>query len=580
MEAGVDRRQLVLVIGLVLLLRLPFLNQAIQGDEDTYLKEAAHALVDPWHPARTMYVWRGEEVDLRGHSHPPLNAWILSGLIALVGSVKEVPFHAAYVLFSLIAAVSMWSLAQRFSPRPLWATLLFLAVPPFVVNGNSLETDLPFLAFWMAAVAFFCARRLALAAAAMALATMVAYQAIFLTPILGVYVWLYRRRDRAAWITLATPFVMVAVWQAFERLTTGALPASVLGGYFAKYGFQAVEAKLSNALMLFIHSWFIVFPPLIWFLWRKGREPFLLAWIVIFFCGAVVVFFAGSARYLLPMAAPVAMLVSHAPVRWLVVGFAAQMSLSIGLAAMNYQHWDAYRKFSSRVPEARRVWVNGELGMRHYLEDAGALPLTKRQELRTGDIVVTSEMTRVRELTSPTVPIAQMEIRPSIPLRLIGLESKSGYSTVSAGFWPFGFSQGVIDRVRALKVIERKIELIYLPMNAPEASDQIISGIYSLEENRYRWMARSAVVAVRNPVNPTALRADFDIPQPARARHISMLLDGRMIAEQTYSGPGSFSLTAGPVNGSLVTIEVDQTFFAPGDSRELGIVLKGIGFVQ
>jgi len=35
---------------------------------------------------------------------------------------------------------------------------------------------------------------------------------------------------------------------------------------------------------------------------------FLAAWIVLFFAAAVVLFFAGSARYLLPMAAPMALL--------------------------------------------------------------------------------------------------------------------------------------------------------------------------------------------------------------------------------------------------------------------------------
>src|SRR6266478_5948899 len=107
MEAAIGAgsgRGLRVILALVLLIRVPFLNQAIQGDEDTYLKEASHALVDPLHPARTMYVFRGEPVDLRGHSHPPLNAWILAGLIAVVGGVREIPFHAAYIVFSLIAA--------------------------------------------------------------------------------------------------------------------------------------------------------------------------------------------------------------------------------------------------------------------------------------------------------------------------------------------------------------------------------------------------------------------------------------------------------------------------------------------
>ncbi|HVP91794.1 MAG TPA: hypothetical protein VMS75_11330, partial [Terriglobales bacterium] len=347
METGVGRRQLLLILGLVVLLRVPFLNQAIQGDDHIYLTEAAHALVDPLHPNDVSYVFMGDVVDLRGHSHPPGNAWPLAALIAVFGDVREVPFHAAYLVFSLIAAWAMWSLAKRFSPQPLWAALLFLAVPAFVVNGGSLEADVPFLAFWMAAVALYCAGRLWWSAIAMAAAAMLAYQAVFLVPILGAYAWLFDRKRAARWIVLAAPVVTVAAWQFFMRATTGAMPAAKLTGYFASYGFQALQHKLASALMLFIHSWFLVFPALVppaaVLAWRKRRDPetrFLAAWIAIFFAGAVAVFFAGSARYLLPMAAPVAILASRLDRRWLSAGFAAQLTLGLGLAVVNYQHWD------------------------------------------------------------------------------------------------------------------------------------------------------------------------------------------------------------------------------------------------
>ena len=144
---------LALILAVVLLIRLPFLNQAIQGDDVYYLAAAEHAQIEPLDPNHVQYVSIGDRVDLRGFPHPPLNAWFLALLLAAIGDIREVPFHAAYMLFSVIAALAMWSLAKRFSPHPLWATLLFLAVPAFVVNGNSLESDLPFLAFWMAAVA-------------------------------------------------------------------------------------------------------------------------------------------------------------------------------------------------------------------------------------------------------------------------------------------------------------------------------------------------------------------------------------------------------------------------------------------
>jgi hypothetical protein len=589
MEAGVTPRPLLLVLGLVLLIRLPFLNQAIQGDDHIYLTEASHALIDPLHPDNTKYVFQGEEVDLRGQPHPPLNGWVLAGLIAVVGGVKEIPFHAAYVVFSLIAACAMWSLARRFSPHPLWAALLFVAVPAFVVNGNSLETDLPFLAFWMAAVALFETTPL-LSALCMALAALTAYQAVLLTPILAVYVWIFHRRSRTRWLILLVPPLTIALWQLFERLSTGALPAAVLSGYLSTL--QTFDAKLASALALTIHSWFIVFPALVpaalVLAWRRRREPdtlFLLAWIGVFFAGALVIFFAGAARYLLPMAAPVALLASRLRPKWLAAGVVLQLALSLGLAAVNYQHWAGYRQFaeSLRGPAAgHRVWIDGEWGLRYYLEADGALPLKKTQRLRPGDIVVSSELSASVNPVAPFAPLRTAEIRPAIPLRLIGLESHSGYSTVSKGFWPFGISAGLIDRVRAREVAERHPPLVYLSMNAPEAADQIVGGIFSLEDNRFRWMTRSAVVALANPPAALPLRATFTIPPQARARRVTLLLDGREVASQTYPAPGTYTLESPPMRAAgavaMVEIAIDETFFAPGDTRELGIVLTGVGF--
>jgi hypothetical protein len=586
------RRGLLLVLAVVLLLRLPFLNQAIQGDDDTYISEAQHALIDPLHPAHTTYVFRGVDVDLRGHPHPPLDAWVLAALLAVLGDVKEVPFHAAYILFSLVAAAAMWSLARRFSPRPLWASLLFVAVPAFVVNGNSLESDLPFLAFWMAAVALFCAGRLWLAVGAMALASMAAYQAVFLTPILAAYVWLCHRADRRRWAAIFTPPLVIAAWQIFERLSTGALPAGVLTGYFAAYNLQTLAIKARNAAALAIHSCWIVFPALLpgalWLAWRKRAEPqtrFLLAWIAIFLAGATAVFFAGSARYLLPIAAPVALLASRLPGKWLAVAFAAQMTLSLGLAAVNYQHWDACRRFAAQLhqPSAgHRVWVDGELGLRFYLEADHALPLRKTQKLHAGDILVSSELTQAVAPTAPVSTIARMVIQPAIPVRLIGLESQSGYSDASRGLWPFGVSNGVIDRLRADLVMERHPTREYLPMNAPEAAEQIVSGLYQLESGAYRWMGASAVVILKAPETTMPLSVSFTIPAPARARRVTLLMDGAPVAAESYPGPGTYTLKTAllrPASSTAnVEIQVDRTFSAPPDTRELGIVLSAVGF--
>jgi hypothetical protein len=583
--------RLALVLAVVLLIRLPFLNQAIQGDDVYYLAAAEHAQIDPLDPNHVQYVFLGDRVDLRGFPHPPFNAWFLALLLAVTGDIREVPFHAAYILFSVVAALAMWSLAKRFSPHPLWATLLFVAVPAFVVNGNSLESDLPFLTFWMASVACFVAGKWIPAAIVMALAALSAFQAVFLTPILAVYVWLYRRKDRTAWLLTLVPPAAILAWELFERLSSGALPAAVAAGYMSSYGLQALANKLRNAAALTVHACFLVFPALlpgaILLAWkRRGRETaFLAAWIALFFGGAVVVFFAGSARYLLPMAAPVALLVSRLRPRWLAIGFAAQMALSLALATVNYQHWDGYRRFARQIRAAtagHRVYINGEWGLRYYLEADGGLPLERGQVLRAGDIVVSSRLAYPVEFTAPTATIAEQPLRASLPLQLIGLEARSGYSTASKGLRPFDISTAPIDIVRAAVVLDRHPALAYLPMNAPEAPAQIVSGLYDVEGGAWRWMSASAVVLLKSPAQPLPIEAVFTIPDPAPARHVELLLDGRVVASETYSGPGAYTLKSPPQSPAgetaTVTLTLDRTFSVPGDRRELGVVVSSIGF--
>jgi len=86
-----------------------------------------------------------------------------------------------------------------------------------------------------------------------------------------------------------------------------------------------------------------------------------------------------------PWPRPWYFLASRLRPKWLAAGFALQLALGLALAVVNYQHWDGYRQFahSLRLAAAgHRVWIDGEWGLRYYLESDGALPLKKTQRLR------------------------------------------------------------------------------------------------------------------------------------------------------------------------------------------------------
>ena len=616
------------ILALVFALRLPFLHQAIQGDDVIYLTEAEHAQIEPLHPMHAREMFRGQMLDMRGHSHPPLNGWILGALIAVFGEVREVPFHLAYTVFSLIATLAMWSLARRFSNKPFLATLLFCAVPAFVVNGNSFESDLPLLAFWLASVALFVyavdRQSLWLLAATMlaaALASLTAYQGVFLTPILGVYLLQQRRSWIPGWIaTLAAPAMLLS-WQLWERATTGVMPAAALAGNLQSYKFESFAMKGPAAVALLVHLGWIVSPlivlaamrsgsrwqwiaaalaaigaalydpnPLFWLsigcgvwllaqivTWCAGRD-FLGWWALIFFAGAVIVFFAPSARYLLPLAAPVATLTANAVgPRIAATAVVLQFALSLGLAIVNYQHWDAYRQFAETFRQdaaTRRLWINSELGFRFYLESEGGLLLGKDQAIQPGDLIVTSALANPLPVGTPTAPLAQAEIKPAIPLRLISLNGRSAYSSHSGGLLPFDISTGPIDIIRAEIAVEPALS--YLDPHDPKTKSQIIKGWFPDDG----WTSGEATVLLKVQPGARSIDLSFTVPPIAPARHIHLAVNGQTVAEKEISGPGAYTLSAPAPTGSqsiTVTISVDKTFAAPPDARDLGMIMTGIG---
>jgi hypothetical protein len=260
------------------------------------------------------------------------------------------------------------------------------------------------------------------------------------------------------------------------------------------------------------------------------------------------------------------------------------MALSLGLAMMNYQHWNAYRAYAAAIKpviENHRTWVDDEWGLRHYMQERGALPLTKAQRLRADDIIVSSQLSHAVEppvLLAPAAPT--LEIQPAIPLRIIGLASRSGYSTAALDrLWPFGVSAGVIDRIHTVRVVERHPALPYVDMNEPGAKDQIVSGIWPNDH----WMSASGVVIVKAPAPARLLSAKFYVPPNAAARRIALLLDDREVcaAPIIAPGPGELTCPAPPLPWlatATVEIRVDKTFRVPPDERDLGVVLLGVGF--
>lgn len=589
-------RDMLLLALFVAAVRAPFFRHPLQGDDIYYLKGAEHARTDPLHPHQAQYVFHGRLVSMLGHPHPPLNAFLL-GLLPRSLPVQRLWYGA----LMLAAVLACYGLARRFTQHALAAALLFACTPVLWVSANTFDSDVLFLACLVSGAAFYVHGRPWLAAIPLFLSGLAAYQAVVLIPVL----WLFGRGRIAA----LAPAAAVAAYQVFERLSAGVWPWAVTAQYFSDYGLQRWGNKLSSAAALTAHlgwltgpvaEWRMAWPlvaglpaawldphPLFWasfalgvlILWRV--EGWLGWWIRIYFAAALVLFFAGAARYLLPLAPPLAILAAERlGRRRLAAAAVTQGALAFALAWAAMQHWQAYKDIAERIQPAPKLYVAGEWSLRYYLEHRGARPVMAGERIGPDSIIVRSELGFPVQYSTGggrARTVAAYEIRPALPLQLMGLHARSAWMTSAFGLRPFDWSRDPLDRVTVTRVMPVPLERSALPMNSPDADDYILEGVYSLESGHYRWMARRARLALKP--KPGALVIDLFLPDASPARSLAATANGVEVLRARLQ-PGRQTLKSAPLPPAHERVEIfleaDRSFRPPGDGRELSLVLESI----
>jgi hypothetical protein len=211
------------------------------------------------------------------------------------------------------------------------------------------------------------------------------------------------------------------------------------------------------------------------------------------------------------------------------------------------------------------------------------LPVLRGQGARPGDLILTSELASVPMTTGggTRAGVARREIRPSLPLRLYALGSPSAWSS-GTGYRPFDIAGSTVDILRAESVVESEPTLSYLPMNAPEAEIQVVSGVHQLEDNAWRWTTGRILVLLKAPPDAQPLEATFRIVDQSAGTRVTLSLDGTEVAEGSYPTAGLYTLRSMPVKAAggtaSVALVIEKTFRVPGDHRELGAILTAIGF--
>ncbi len=497
-------RDLALLAAFTLLLHAPFLTRPFHNDEVNYLDIASNVFDHPLTPLNFTYIFQGIHVDMAGHPHPPLIAYVLAGLWSLRGWASPVFFHFVFLIFPLAIAWSAYFVARNFldDRGALWAALFVSAAPAVVVAANSVETDSPALAFLLAGAAFFLARRWIPAGILFSLAGCTALQTLPVIAILAAYEYLRIRHSKekflAPAIAAAAPFVVLALWQVSQMILMGRAPAAKLAGYAMYPAYFNVAAKLGSAVTLvghlgmtivvapfrltwrkFIYPWLLLIPwswpgdyapwqrallfgfvvlglETAWWIGTQVRDqPMLSLWCLLYFAFALGAFFAGSARYLMPLAAPLAILFvrqNHDRPWRLGATLAIGAFLAVNLAFADAELARVYAELPP--PPGEDFLVDGEWGFRYAMTRHGGKPIDPSSAARPGEWIVKSDLIG-GDFDSPAetlaVPVESRDLEIRTPFRVIDRNlpgfAHSGFESSGFGWLPFSFSERPIEHI-------------------------------------------------------------------------------------------------------------------------------------
>ena len=671
------RRDLLLLAALVLLIRLPFLSQPIQGDDVYYLAMARNGLVDPLHPMQMSYVYQGQQIWMAGHSHPPLE--------------QLHPLPAAQRYSAALRSGLSWRLSSCFPCLPwrgVFSGRRFTADHwrrpcyfwPCRLSCSAATSSKPTCRFWLfgsPGLRLFVYERPLWAVVPLAFSGLAAYQSVFAAPILACWVWHYKpggRWGRRQWpyaLAILSPALLLAAWQAFE-MASGAQCPRRNSPDITRRGISAASiAASATRLALTVHLGWILFPLLAVFVFRFRRW----IWTLLIFpastgrsrrlCNAgytarrkdfwwrrrlergAVRFGRGAARGSTRDRDD-----SQAGCGRISGGLGAvcfsprRCSLSMPEPRATCCRWPRRWRCSLRAHAASRCspraspcsWHSASAGhsllsvciaisrLRRPPRAAGRLAPAVVQR-RLGPALLPGSHRRRSGARRPpavaaggagdeppgrTAPVQTMGQRSGIAARRdsYGSDSADGGRTSiripatprpGSGCCLSTTATALLDEVVAEVVGASEPTDSYLTMAAPEADNQLLLGFYQLEQNQWRWIGPRAMAVLlapdaggAKPGGSDAARDSraiavpfelaFHIPEAAPARRVTVQLDGRPLASETYLGPGGYTLRAAamvvPGRPATVEISVDRAFRVAGDSRELGIIVSGLGFVQ
>lgn len=289
---------------LLLVLYLPFVNQAFHIDDPFFVAMGDQVLKDWTRPLSFHYNWLGKSLHVFENSvNPPLQGYFLGGIMALYGH-REWALHLFSFIFVAIFFLAMVDLGRRFRVSPIGAGLLASVTPAVMVTGHTLTPDMSLAAFYTAALACFIrgcdsgrTRWLWAAGACGTAAVLFRYTGLSLLPLMVLYALLGGAaplpvRLRRAGTALFLPVFFLSGWSLLNFFQYGVPHLAFALRFNQKYVPTGDEMTMLRFLALICYlGGTTLFPfSLVWLgVQRKARSRFLTP-VLLLLSGAFALF--------------------------------------------------------------------------------------------------------------------------------------------------------------------------------------------------------------------------------------------------------------------------------------------------
>ena len=277
---------------------LPFLAKPFNIDDPLFLWTAQHIQSHPGDPYGFSVDWDFTASPMwKITENPPLACYYLALATGLLGW-SEFAVHLALLLPAIAVVLGTYRLAKFYCQKPLFAALLALFTPVFMISANTAMCDVSMLAFWVWAVVLWMEGlpanttwKLALAGTFIGLAALTKYYGACLLPLLAAYALVQRRPLRHWAGFLIIPLLILCLYQYLTAGYGGLFYRAMDYATFSK-GFFGVS-KLQGLLCGLAFTGgclasIVFFTPLLW------KKRALLLFTALAAVITLIVFYDGS----------------------------------------------------------------------------------------------------------------------------------------------------------------------------------------------------------------------------------------------------------------------------------------------